>query len=199
MQSHAEDAGSLHVEITLVLLAKFAVSLNQGGLYRPGAHVRHSVPVDGDTGQAQLMDAATSDFTRSTAENESELFRIQPRVLNCQRSVFSIQFPLVVLRLAMFVKTKFGYCQMLHAVAVEEDPDNVLHGRLVADQEALVLALGHEDAVVDPDQAALLHLQRELALAPRVARGQFSRSSVLIQNQGSCHCFTDHNFHAEIK
>ena len=199
MQSHAEDAASLYVEITLVLLAKFAVSLNQGGLYRPGAHVRHGVPVDGDTGQAQLMDAATSDFTGSTAEHEAELFRIQPRVLNCQRSVFSIQFPLVVLRLAMFVKTKFGYCQMLHAVAVEEDPDNVLHGGLVADQEALVLALGHEDAVVDPDQAALLHLQRELALAPRVARGQFSRSSVLIQNQGSCHCFTDHNFHAEIK
>ena len=88
---------------------------------------------------------------------------------------------------------------MLHAVAVEEDPDNVLHGRLVADQEALVLALGHEDAVVDPDQAALLHLQRELAFAPRVARGQLRGPGVVVEDKSSRHCFTDHHFHAEIK
>ena len=40
-------------------------------------------------------------------------------------------------------------------------PDDVLDGGFVRDEQALVPGLLHEDTVVDPDQATLLHLQAE--------------------------------------
>ena len=73
----------------------------------------------------------------------------------------------------------------LQAVAVEQDVDHFTHCRLVRDEQTLVLRLSHQDRVVDSNQATLAHLEREPAIAPRVARLEFGWPGVVIQNQGS--------------
>ena len=80
---------------------------------------------------------------------------------------------------------------------MEQDHDHVPDGGLLTDPEALVLALCHQDAIVDSHQAALLHLQRELALPPGVAQGQLGWPGVVLENDRLAHSFTDHHFHAE--
>jgi len=88
---------------------------------------------------------------------------------------------------------------VLQAVAVEEDPHHVLAAGLLADQETLVLALVHQDAVIDPHQAALLHLQGELALTPGIAGGELGRPGLIVQDHGAGHRLAHHHVHAQIK
>jgi hypothetical protein len=70
-------------------------------------------------------------------------------------------------------------------VTVKENVDDFSNRRLVGDEETLVLGLGHEDRVVDSDEASLSHLKSESAIAPRVTRFQLGRSGVIVQNQSS--------------
>ena len=99
----------------------------------------------------------------------------------------------------MLVQTEAGHLAVLQAVAVEEDPDDVLAAGLLADQQTLVLALVHEDAVVDPHQAALLHLQRELTLAPGVTGGELGRPGLVVQDHRAGDGLAHHHVHAQIK
>ena len=82
---------------------------------------------------------------------------------------------------------------------MEQNHDHVPDGGLLTDKEALVLTLRHQDTVVDPDQAALLHLERKPALPPGVAQGQFGWPSVILKDDCLAHSVTDHHFHAEIE
>ena len=138
-------------------------------------------------------------FSRSSSQHQSELVRIQPGVLHCQGSVLIVELPLVVLSLAVLVQTKLLHHQLLHPVTMKQDPHHVLHGGLLADQEALVLTLRHQDAVVHPHQAPLLHLQGELAVAPGITRGELSRSGVIVEDEGAGHCLADHHVHAQVE
>ena len=155
--------------------------------------------VDGDAGQPQLVDAALPHLARGPPEHQTELGRVQPGVLDGERAVLAVELPLVVLSLAVLVQTEAGHLAVLQPVAVEEDPDHVLTARLVADQETLVLALVHQDAVVDSHQATFLHLQGELALPPRVAAGQLCRSGLVVEDHGPGDGLAHHHVHAEIK
>ena len=173
--------------------------LSGAHLNSPGSHVGHEMSMDGDGGEAQLVDAALSHLARSSPEDQAELGRVQPGVLDGERTVLAVQFPLVVLSLAVLVQTEHRHLAVLQAVAVEEDPDHVLAAGLLADQETLVLALVHQDAVVDSHQAALLHLQGELALPPGVAGGQLGRPGLVVQDHGAGDGLAHHHVHAEIK
>ena len=55
------------------------------------------------------MDAALADLTRSPPQHQAELLRVQPGVLDRERPVLTVEFPLVVLGLAVFVQTEAGH------------------------------------------------------------------------------------------
>ena len=99
----------------------------------------------------------------------------------------------------MLVEAELCDGDRLHPIAMEQDPDHVLHGGLLADQEALVLTFRHKHAIVNPHQASLLHLQRELTLSPRVTANQLRGPGVVVQDQGPGHGLADHHLHAQVK
>ena len=96
----------------------------------------------------------------------------------------------------MPIETEFCNDNRLHPVAVEQDPDHVLHGGLLIDQEALILNFHHENAIVKPHQASLLYLRNKLTLSSRVATDQLRGSGVVGQYQGPGDSLSDHHLHA---
>ena len=59
-------------------------------------------------GQAQLVDAPLAHLTWSPPQHQAELLGVQPGVLDGERSVLTVQFPLVVLSLAVLVEAEAG-------------------------------------------------------------------------------------------
>ena len=87
-------------------------------LNSPGSHVCHEMSMDRDAGQSQLVDAPLPHLARGPPQHQPELARVQPGVLDGERPVLTVQFPLVVLSLAVLVQTKAGHCAVLQVVAV---------------------------------------------------------------------------------
>ena len=191
------------IEITFVLLAEPAVSFDEVGLNGPGAHVCCCMTMDGHIGEPKLVDAAPArDQARSPAQHQPELVGVQPRVLDGEGSVLVVELPLVVLRLAVLVHAELARSIPLKSVAVEEYSNHFLHRRVLTYQQTFVLGLVHEHTVMDPHQAALLHLQGELALTPGVAEGQLGGTGVLVEDQGPGHRAprpADHYVHGEVE
>ena len=67
---------------------------------------------------------------------------------------------------------------------MEEDHDDLVHGGVLGNEQALVLTLLHQHIVVDLHHTALLHLQHEPALAPGRAVLQLGRLGVVVKHQG---------------
>ena len=106
-------------------------------------------------------------------EDKAELGRPWPEGGHLKRSILWVEFPLVPLGCTLLVQA-VSTCSLnlLQPVAVEQDEDHLLHCCLLADEQALVLALFHQHAVMDLHQAALPLLQGEPAFPPRVAQLQ---------------------------
>ena len=119
----------------------------------------------------------------AVSEDKAELGWTGPECRHLERSILRVEFPLVALGGTLLVQAvTTGSLHLLQPVAVEQDQDHLLHGRLFADEQALVLTLLHQHAVVDLDQPSLPLLQREPALAPRVAQLQLCRLGVVVEH-----------------
>ena len=124
------------------------------------------------------------DWGGSTLEHEAELSWTVPQTLNTEQLLIVMKFAMISLSGALLVHAvPLAHLHLLHPVAVEQYVDHLLHGGVLADEETLVLALLHEDAVVYLDHATLLHLQHEPTLAPGVAVLQLRWSRFIIQHQ----------------
>ena len=141
----------------------------------------------------------------TVSEDKAELGWTGPECRHLERSILRVEFPLVALGGTLLVQA-VTTCSLhlLQPVAVEQDHDHLLHRGLLADEQALVLALLHQHAVMDLHQPALPLLQSEPALPPRVAQLQLRRLRVFIEHQSLLGQavparFLDHHLEGEVE
>jgi len=139
-----------HIEIALIFLTEFAVLPDQIGLNSSRSHVCHVMAVDWHLREANLVNASSEGEVRRFSHDESELGRIKPAILYCKGSITWIETSFVTLCFAVLVQTELWHLALVQVVTMEQDPHDVMHGRVLTNQEALVLAVLHQNTVPHP-------------------------------------------------